>query len=315
MLDVSNCIAKTEKNRQRLKIVCKYKTVERAFKEIRASEYGKDLIVEIREGNNIVVFAGNPLFGLFKSSSRCPVSKGDSSKEDSPKEDSDKEDGSKEVYISKKRKKYALLRVLKYKFKNVDINKEISEALTTGEMCSIEQTVIKQELKQSRAFLVNSSSYQNYKVYEYEYDLLKFNDEVDFGDICFDIENETIRADLFCFSNDVEDIIRTYDKALLLLEALKHIDYKNSKGYKIKINYAVITLDSVDIRDYIYKLGKSYRYYNLDIMKNYSYDLKLGNVRERQWFFRIYRYTVEGDTNFILFSDATGKFVEYGKRY
>lgn len=314
---------KSEKTKERLKLISKYfdifevifiakiidykliapivsvsqKTVERAFNEIRKSPYGKDLIVEIRNGNKIVVFASNSLLRIFGSKSRCGVNN---------------KKITKHMYIGKK-KDDALIRVLKHKFKNININNEIKEALLSEEMCEIEDTTTK-ELKQCKEFLINSTPYQNYKVYNYKFDLLKFNEDITWGDIDFNSEDKIIMVDLFCFSDDIDEIIRTYDKALLILESLKHIDYKNSSDFKIKINYTVITLRSVKINEYIYKFNQTYRYYNLDIMSNWFYDLNLNKIREKKWFFKIYKNTVVGDTRFVLFSDETGKFIEYGNR-
>lgn len=277
------------------------KTVERAFKDIRSNKYARELIIEVMRGNNIVVFASNSLYRLFNSTLTCDISK--------------KAKKGERIYISPSRRKLGILRVLRNKFKDEDINDEISKALIDSDMECIEHRCIKDELKQSRKFLINETTFQNYKVYEYKFNLIEFCNEIDFGELKFDAENELITADLFCFSNDTTEIVRTYDKALLLLESLRYIDYKDSKYYKIKINYSVITVDKVNIKEYIYKLGKSFRYHNLDIVNNYYYNLNLSEVKNSRWFFKIYKETCEGDTNFTLFSDITGDFIVYGNRY
>ena len=199
------------------------KTVERAFKDIRSNKYAKELIIEVMRGNNIVVFASNSLYRLFNSTLTCDISK--------------KTKKGERIYISSSRRKAGILNVLRSKFKNEDINDEISKALIDSDMHYIEDRCIKEELKQSRKFLIDETTYQNYKVYKYKFNLIEFCNELNFGELEFDSENELITADLFCFSNNTNDIIRTYDKALLLLESLKYVDYKYSKDYKIKINY------------------------------------------------------------------------------
>lgn len=273
------------------------KTVERAFKEIRKHPYAKDLIIEVKDGNSIVVYASNSLLRLMGSTLRCPLSATNPDKE---------------VYLSQNKKNEGLVRVLKHVFTNTKFNDEISKALTDANFTEIKDSVIKKELKHISRFLEESYSYQNYMVYKYRFDLLEFNNEVNFGDIQFNKDLEVITADVFCFSCETSDIVRTYDKALLLLESLKHINYKDCKDYKIEINYIVITLERVDISDYVYTLNRSYRYCNLDFLENYFYRLNLGNVRGRKWFFRIYKDTVVDETKFILFSNITGNTIEYG---
>lgn len=322
--EIPKGLTRNKVSRERLKIISKYinifeviviaryidykliskllfisqKTVERAFKDIRSNPYAKDLIIEIRDGKNIVVYASNSLLRLFESSMRCPVS---------PKAD-------KKVYISKRKKDAALMRALKYLYSNTSINEEIASALIEAEFTKIEDSCIKKELKQSTEFLKRSYPYQNYMVYEYSYDLLEFNNQINFGSIEFDSSLGVIVADVFCFSTETEDIIRTYDKALLLLESLKFINYKDSKDYEIKINYIVLTLDSVDISEYIYKLNRSFRYYSLDFLNSYYHRLNLGKVRSHKWFFNMYKDTVVDETKFILFSSFTGELIEYGTK-
>ena len=98
--EITKGLTRNKVSRERLKIISKYinifeviviaryidykliskllfisqKTVERAFKDIRSNPYAKDLIIEIRDGKNIVVYASNSLLRLFESSMRCPVS-------------------------------------------------------------------------------------------------------------------------------------------------------------------------------------------------------------------------------------------------
>lgn len=321
--DINNCVTRNKVSKERLKIIAKYfdifevifiaryidykiiskllsisqKTVERAFKEIRSNPYSKDLIIEVKKGKSIVVYAANPLLRLMGSSLRCPIN---------PKQKD------KAVHISKRKKHEALIRVLKHLFSNDSINNEISKALTDANFTEIKDSCIKQPLKQSSEFLSHSYSYQNYMVYHYRYDLLGFNSQIYWGDIDFDSTSNIITADVFCFSCETDDVIRTYDKALLLLESLKEINYKDCSDYEIKINYIVLTLDDVNIKEYIYKLNRSFRYYTLDFLNNYFHRLNLNKVRSHKWFFKIYRDTVIDETKFILFSDITGEFIEYG---
>lgn len=319
----SKSVTRNKASRERLKMIAKYidifevifiaryidykmisklafvshRTVERAFKEIRKDKYAKDLIIEVRDGNSIVVYASNSLMRLMGSDIRCPLSRKDTDKE---------------VYISQNKKNEALMRVLKYVYPNVNINSEISNALIAADFTELENRIIKEELKHCSEFLEKAYPYQNYMVYVYRFNLLEFNDQINWGDIKFDRDSGLISADVFCFSYEINDIIRTYDKALLLLEALKYINYKDCKDYKIEINYIVITLERVDISEYIHKLNNSYRYYTLDFFDNYYYRLNLGNTRGRKWFFRIYKDTVIDETKFILFSNVTGNTIEYG---
>lgn len=284
------------------KLICQLafvsqKTVERAFKEIRSNPYAKKLIIEVKEGNSIVVYASNTLLRLMGSKHVCPLSLKATDRE---------------VYMSQKRKDEGLMRALKHVYADNNINKEISKALTDANFTEIEDRSIKKELKQSREFLSKSYSYQNYIVYEYTYNLLEFNNQINFGDINFDSASGVIVADVFCFSHETDDIIRTYDKALLLLESLKHINYKDCKDCKVKINYIVLTLDRADIKGYLSKMNNTFRYHTLDFFDNYFYVLNLSDVSIYKHFFKIYRYTVMHETKFILFSNLTGKAIEYG---
>ena len=115
---------------------------------------------------------------------------------------------------------------------------------------------------------------------DYEIDLLKILDELTFGDIRR--EGNELIADLFCFSNNEFEIVRQYDKGLLFLEMLVR-EYCN-KECNIKINYAVITLESVSIRDFIRAFRKTHRIYYYDFYRDWFYDCKLSTTRPRNYF-------------------------------
>ena len=266
------------------------KTIERAFREIRGNVYANDLIVEMPEGNAKIVFATDILLRLYGCKTRSLVPSNDKSK------------------VLTHSRNQGLLNVIKSKFKNKDLHAKISEALKGEEFSKIKFTRVSGDIPpQCRQYLIPESSCKYFD--DYEIDLLKILDELTFGDIRR--EGNELIADLFCFSNNEFEIVRQYDKGLLFLEMLVR-EYCNQEC-NIKINYAVITLESVSIRDFIRAFRKTHRIYYYDFYRDWFYDCKLSTTRPRNYFFRIYK-TISPDTQFFVFSRSTGKFVQYGNR-
>lgn len=320
MIDISNIEGKTEMSRQRLKVIAEHielfellnacgfieyrqihvmlgvshKTVERAINKIRTDEYAKDLIVEIKSGNVITICASNAFYSLIGSPNRCIVA-------------ADKKKGR----ISSKRRNNAVIRALRYSLHNNLSNKEVEAALLNNNIVKVISDT--ERVKDAKYLKYSTSFAAGNNLYEYEYDLLDFNKEFGLSNLYVDEEYISVDLTYVCACMNIYAMIEAYDKCLMIMERLKEINYMGCADRKININYQIVSTGRVDISEYIYLFGKSFRIDSSQKKMRELYLEVLGK-RPRQRFFKIYKMTCNAGTKFVLYSTDIQKFVAYGDK-
>lgn len=90
------------------------------------------------------------------------------------------------------------------------------------------------------------------------------------------------------------------------------LNYKECGAYDVEIDFTVVSLERVNIREYIYSFQRAFREY--DRHKNSHCFIGKKNNRGKREFFGYYRNTCPLGTKFYLFSKETQSFIKYGNR-
>lgn len=303
-LNLEGVEGKTDITKGRLKIIAKYidlfeflfvcsfieqrlihvllgvgeRTVERWLHDILNDSYGKDLIKITKDGKINRIHLSSEFYTTIGSGDRFNNKR-----------------------ISKRKYRNALLRALQYKFYNKNSNKEISDFL-------IENNLQEEPYIASRRTKDNLIEWD-----EMTYNYLESVEWTGLDNLCMDDEKIYIDSVYVCSGEDINEIILAYDKVLTLMEYLMMLDYKGFRAYDVEIDFTVVTLERVNIREYIYSFQRAFRKY--DRYKSYHCFVGKKNTnRGKREFFAYYRNTCPLGTKFCLFSKETQSFIEYGNR-
>ncbi|MGL5714439.1 MAG: hypothetical protein ACRCX2_15580 [Paraclostridium sp.] len=191
----------------------------------------------------------------------------------------------------------AIHRALNFKFRNTDINND---------------------------FIKHLMEYTN-TMYKYN-NWLNLDGECNYEELIKELRIKSIHIDKNIFYADAYyicesyreiDAIKHYDKLLAVLEILSYTNYKNSKELKIKIDFRVISLRSLTIKEYIKQLYRFERQYTSFqyIHDGYAINEKIKwNRRKYGDLYPRYKYVNLGDTGFYVFNIEKQELIKYGDR-
>ena len=297
-LNLEGIEGKTDVTRSRLKVIAKYidlfeflfacsfieqrlihailgvgeRTVERWIHDILNDPYGKDLITKTKDGRITRIHLTTAFYTTIAKGDRFNNKR-----------------------ISKGKRLNAILRGLKYRYYNLNSNKELIDYLTKNNATK-------------ETYFINSNN-KNHKILweEKTFDYLEAINWTGLDNLAVDDSTISIDSIFCCDGTNPIEIVEAYAKVLTLMEFLKSIDFKECMDKNIEINFTVITLERVNIRKYIHLAQNYTREYD----KNKMYHMFINHNRGKRAFFGYYTKTCPQRTKFVLFSQELQEFIPY----